>query len=76
MNVDNTVVSDPVVDDKNEKRYITFAVNVALRIKMTKNVYPWCIQKEWSMKRPMNINSWDHNKWIENNEKIWGAVEA
>ena len=47
LNVDNIVVSDPIIDNKKGKRYIIgYNIEgkiVALRIKTPKNVYVlWC----------------------------------
>ena len=49
LNVDNIVVSDPITDDKNGKRYIIgYNIDgkiVALRIKTPKNVYSSGVSK-------------------------------
>ena len=81
MNVDNIVVSDPITDDKNGKRYIIGhnidGKIVALRIKTPKNVYSSGISKYTeTSKWCMSFNLEGHDEWIEKYKKIWEAVEA
>ena len=81
LNVDNIVVSDPVTDDKKGKRYIIgYNINgkiVALRIKTPKNMYSYGVKKNSeTSKLCMCFNLEGYDKWIEEYEKIWNAVET
>ena len=81
LNVDNILVSDPITDNKNGKRYIIgYNIDgkiVALRIKTPKNIYSYGVSKYTeSSKWCMSFNLETHDDWIENYKKIWEAVEA
>ena len=75
LNIANIVVSDPITDNKNGKRYIIgYNIDgkiVALRIKTPKNIYSYGVSK-WCM----SFNLEAHDEWLENYKKIWEAVEA
>ena len=81
LNIDNIVISDPIVDNKKGKRYIVgYNINgkiIALRIKTPKNVYSSGVSKYTeTSKWCMCFNLEGHNEWIKKYEKIWAAVEA
>ena len=81
LNIANIVVSDPITDNKNGKRYIIgYNIDgkiVALRIKTPKNIYSHGVSKYTeSSKWCMSFNLEAHDEWIENYKKIWEAVEA
>ena len=81
LNVDNILVSDPILDNKKGKRYI-IAYNiegkiVALRIKTPKNVYSYGVsQYSETSKWCMSFNLEGRDEWIEKYKKIWEVVEA
>ena len=81
LNIDNIVVSDHILDNKNGKRYIigynVACKIVALRIKTPKNIYSYGVSKYTeSSKWCMSFNLEAHDEWIEKYKKIWEAVEA
>ena len=81
LNVDNILVSDPILDNKKGKRYIIgYNIEgkiVALRIKTPKNVYSYGVsQYSETSKWCMSFNLEGREEWIENYKKIWEAVEA
>ena len=81
LNVDNIVVSDPIIDNKKGKRYIVgYNIDgkiVALRIKTPKSVYSYGVQKHSeTSKLCMSFNLEGYDEWIEKYEKIWNAVET
>ena len=81
LNIDNIVVSDHILDNKNGKRYIigynVAGKIVALRIKTPKNIYSYGVSKYTeSSKWCMSFNLEAHDEWIEKYKKIWEAVEA
>ena len=73
LNVDNILVSDPLLDNKNGKRYIIGYVAgkiVALRIKTPKNIYSYGVSKYTeSSKWCMSFNLEAHDEWIESIKK-------
>ena len=81
LNIDNILVSDPILDNKKGKRYIIgYNIEgkiVALRIKTPKNVYSYGVsQYSETSKWCMSFNLEGHDEWIKKYEKIWGSVEA
>ena len=81
LNIDNIVVSDPVLDNKKGKRYIIgYNIDgkiVALRIKTPKNVYSYGVsQYSETSKWCMSFNLEAHNEWMVKYRQIWEAVEA
>ena len=81
LNIDNIVISDPIVDNKKGKRYIVgYNIDgkiVALRIKTPKNVYSYGVSKYTeTSKLCMCFNLEGYDGWIKKYEEIWGAVEA
>ena len=81
LNIDNIVISDPIVDNKKGKRYIVgYNIDgkiVAVRIKTPKNVYSYGVQKNSeTSKLCMSFNLEGYDEWIEKYEKIWNAVET
>ena len=81
LNIDNILVSDPILDNKKGKRYIIgYTIEgkiVALRIKTPKNVYSYGVsQYSETSKWCMSFNLEGHDEWIEKYKKIWEAVEA
>ena len=81
LNIDNILVSDPILDNKKGKRYIIgYNIEgkiVALRIKTPKNVYSYGVsQYSETSKWCMSFNLEGHGEWIEKYKKIWEAVEA
>ena len=81
LNIDNILVSDPLLDNKKGKRYI-IGYNiagkiVALRIKTPKNVYSYGVsQYSETSKWCMSFNLEGRDEWIEKYKKIWEVVEA
>ena len=81
MNVDNILVSDPLLDNKKGKRYIIgYNIEgkiVALRIKTPKNVYSYGVsQYSETSKWCMSFNLEGRDEWMEKYKKIWEVVEA
>ena len=81
LNVDNILVSDPLLDNKKGKRYIIgYNIEgkiVALRIKTPKNVYSYGVsQYSETSKWCMSFNLEGRDEWIEKYKKIWEVVEA
>ena len=68
LNVDNILVSDPIIDNKKGKRYIIgYNIEgkiVALRIKTPKNVYSYGVsQYSETSKWCMSFNLEGHDEW-------------
>ena len=81
LNIDNILVSDPILDNKKGKRYIIgYNIEgkiVALRIKTPKNVYSYGVsQYSETSKWCMSFNLEGYDEWVEKYKKIWEAVEA
>ena len=81
LNVDNILVSDPILDNKKGKRYIIgYNIEgkiVALRIKTPKNVFSYGVSKySETSKWCMSFNLEGRDEWIEKYKKIWEVVEA
>ena len=79
LNIDNILVSDPILDNKKGKRYIIgYNIEgkiVALRIKTPKNVYSYGVsQYSETSKWCMSFNLEGHDEWIEKYKRE--AVEA
>ena len=79
LNIDNILVSDPITDNKNGKRYIIgYNIDgkiVALRIKTPKNIYSYGVSKYTeSSKWCMSFNLEGHDEWIEKYKKIWEVL--
>ena len=80
LNVDNIVVSDPIIDNKKGKRYIVgYNIDgkiIPLRIKTSKSVFSYGVQKNSeTSKLCMCFNLEGYDEWIDKYEKIWKAVE-
>ena len=81
LNIDNILVSDPLLDNKKGKRYIVgyniAGKIVALRIKTPKNVYSYGVsQYSETSKWCMSFNLEGRDEWLEKYKKIWEVVEA